>query len=75
KLTKLFMRKLLFSRLVRKIAQEFKPNLRFQASAIEAIQEVTKAFLISIFESIAFYLLLGAKLTLTNTNINAIYAK
>ncbi|KAF2870712.1 hypothetical protein BDV95DRAFT_574400, partial [Massariosphaeria phaeospora] len=65
KSTKLLMRKLLFSRLVRKIAQD----------AIEAIQEVTKAFLISIFEGIAFYLLLGARLTLTNTNINAIHAK
>ncbi|KAF2865847.1 hypothetical protein BDV95DRAFT_506303, partial [Massariosphaeria phaeospora] len=45
------------------------------ASAIKAIQKVTKAFLISIFKSIAFYLLLSAKLTLIDTNINAIYAK
>ncbi|KAF2873787.1 histone-fold-containing protein, partial [Massariosphaeria phaeospora] len=50
KSTKLLMRKLLFSRLVRKIAQD----------AIKAIQEVTKAFLIGIFE---------------DTNINAIHAK
>ncbi|KAF2873789.1 histone-fold-containing protein, partial [Massariosphaeria phaeospora] len=49
-ISSLFMRKLLFSRLVRKIAQ----------NAIEAIQKVTEAFLISIFE---------------DTNINAIHAK
>ncbi|KAF2876488.1 histone H3 [Massariosphaeria phaeospora] len=60
KSTELLMRKLPFSRLVREIAQEFKPDLRFQASAIEAIQEVTEAFLIGIFE---------------DTNINAIHAK
>ncbi|KAK5080231.1 histone H3.1 [Lithohypha guttulata] len=41
--TELLIRKRPFPRLVREITQDFKSNLRFQSSAIRAVQEATKA--------------------------------
>ena len=52
--------KLPFQRLVREIAQEYKNELRFQSSAILALQEATEAYLVSLFE---------------DTNLCAIHAK
>jgi hypothetical protein len=56
KSTELLIRKLPFQRLVREIAQDFKTDLRFQTSAILALQEAcevkktkTKIFLTIIF--------------------------
>ena len=40
-----------FQRLVREIAQDCKMDLRFQSSAILALQEAAEAWLVSIFES------------------------
>ncbi|KAM9960090.1 hypothetical protein ACTFIW_009215 [Dictyostelium discoideum] len=56
----LLIKKLPFQRLVREIAQEFKTDLRFQAAAIEALQEATEAYLVGLFE---------------DTNLCAIHAK
>jgi histone H3/H4 len=50
KSTELLLRKLPFQRLVREIAQDFKYNLRFQSSAIGALQESVEAYLVSLFE-------------------------
>ena len=36
--------------MVRQIAQEYKDDLRFQSSAIMALQEATEAYLVSLFE-------------------------
>jgi histone H3 len=58
--TELLIRKLPFQRLVREIAQDFKSDVRFQSSAIGALQEATEAYLISLFE---------------DTNLCAIHAK
>ncbi|KAH0832492.1 histone H3 [Fonsecaea monophora] len=52
--------KLPFQRLVREIAQDFKSDLRFQSSAIGALQESVEAYLVSLFE---------------DTNLCAIHAK
>ena len=60
KSTELLIRKLPFQRLVREIAQEFKSDLRFQSSAIMALQEATEAYIVSLFE---------------DTNLCAIHAK
>jgi histone H3 len=60
KSTELLLRKLPFQRLVREIAQEFKSDLRFQGSAIMALQEATEAYIVSLFE---------------DTNLCAIHAK
>merc|ERR1711969_389930 len=50
KSTELLMRKLPFQRLVREIAGDFKNDLRFQATAIVALQEATEAYMVSLFE-------------------------
>lgn len=60
KSTELLIRKLPFQRLVREIAQDFKPDLRFQNSAIAALQEASEAYLVGLFE---------------DTNLCAIHAK
>jgi len=58
--TELLIRKLPFQRLVREIAHNFKTELRFQASAVAALQEAAEAYLIGLFE---------------DTNLCAIHAK
>jgi len=50
KSTELLIRKLPFQRLVREIAQEFKTDLRFQGSAVLALQEASEAYLVGLFE-------------------------
>ena len=60
KSTDLLIRKLPFQRLVREIAQDFKSDLRFQGSAVLALQEAAEAYLVGLFE---------------DTNLCAIHAK
>ena len=60
KSTELLVRKLPFQRLVREIAQEFKSDLRFQSSAVLALQEASEAYMVGLFE---------------DTNLCAIHAK
>ncbi|MGH0118627.1 UNVERIFIED_CONTAM: hypothetical protein FKN15_047607 [Acipenser sinensis] len=60
KSTELLIRKLPFQRLVREIAQDFKTDLRFQSSAVMALQEGSEAYLVGLFE---------------DTNLCAIHAK
>ena len=48
--TELLLRRMPFVRLVREVAQEFKSELRFQSSAIRAIQEASEAYLTGLFE-------------------------
>jgi histone H3 len=48
KSTDLLLRKLPFQRLVREIAQDFKNDLRFQSTAILALQEAAEAYLCAI---------------------------
>lgn len=50
KSTELLIRKLPFQRLVREIAREFKSDLRYQASAVMALQEAAEAYLVGLFE-------------------------
>ena len=50
KSTELLIRKLPFQRLVREIAQDFKTDLRFQSSAVMALQQASKAYLVGLFE-------------------------
>ena len=60
KSTELLIRKLPFQRLVREIAQNFRCDLRFQSTAILALQEAAEAYLVGLFE---------------DTNLCAIHAK
>mmetsp|Transcript_3073 Transcript_3073/g.6155 ORF Transcript_3073/g.6155 Transcript_3073/m.6155 type:complete len:137 (+) Transcript_3073:610-1020(+) len=50
KSTELLIRKLPFQRLVREIAQGYSRGLRFQSSAVLALQEASEAYLVSLFE-------------------------
>ena len=60
KSTELLVRKLPFQRLVREVAQEFKSDLRFQSSAVLALQEASESYMVGLFE---------------DTNLCAIHAK
>ena len=60
KTTELLIKKLPFQRLVRDIARDFKSDLRFQSSALGALQEAAEAYLVGLFE---------------DTNLCAIHAK
>jgi len=73
KSTELLIRKLPFQRLVREIAQDFKTDLRFQSSAIGALQEAVEAYLVSLFEG--KYGILFIIITKIDTNLCAIHAK
>jgi len=48
--TEMLLKKLPFQRLVRSVATEFKEDLRFQSTAIAALQEASEAFLVSLLE-------------------------
>lgn len=50
KSTDLLMRKLPFQRLVREVASDFKNDLRFQLTALLALQEASEYYLVKIFE-------------------------
>jgi histone H3 len=50
KTSNLLLRKLPFQRLVREVAQDFRSSLRFQHSAILALQEASEAYLVGLFE-------------------------
>lgn len=58
--TELLIRKLPFQRLLREVAQEFGTDLRFQSTAMLALQEAAEAYLVGLFE---------------DTNLCAIHAK
>ena len=60
KTTDLLIKKLPFQRVVREIAQDFNSNLRFQSSAVIALQEATESYVVGLFE---------------DTNLCAIHAK
>lgn len=60
KSTDLLIRKAPFQRLVREIAQDLKIDLRFQSTAVLALQEAAEAYIIGLFE---------------DTNLCALHAK
>ena len=60
KTTENLIPKLRFARLVREIAQDFKPDLRFEGLAIVALQDAAEAYLTTLYE---------------DTNLGAIHAK
>ena len=52
KSTELLIRKLPFQRLVREVAQKIDNTLRFQSTAILALQEASEAFLVTMFDKV-----------------------
>lgn len=61
----LLIRKLPFQRLVRQIAQDFKNDLRFQGSALLALQEASEAYLTGVFEDTNLCALHAKRVTIT----------
>ncbi len=47
---KQLIRRLPFQRLVKEIAQDFKTDIRFQSTALLAVQEACEAYLVGLFE-------------------------
>eukprot|EP00798_Chlamydomonas_sp_ICE-L_P008938 gene8938-biopygen2847 len=62
KSTDLLIRKLPFQRLVREILQDFKTDLRFQSSAVLALQEASEAYLVGLFEECNFAAILAKRI-------------
>jgi histone H3 len=62
--TKVLIAKLPFQRLVREIAQDFKNDLRFQGTAIMALQEASEAYLVSLFEDTNLCAIHGKRVTI-----------
>eukprot|EP00013_Stygamoeba_regulata_P026463 CAMPEP_0177662568 /NCGR_PEP_ID=MMETSP0447-20121125/19376_1 /TAXON_ID=0 /ORGANISM="Stygamoeba regulata, Strain BSH-02190019" /LENGTH=173 /DNA_ID=CAMNT_0019168175 /DNA_START=76 /DNA_END=597 /DNA_ORIENTATION=+ len=58
--TELLIRKLPFQRLVREIAQDYVADIRFESSAVSALQEAAEAYLVALF---------------ADTNLCAIYSR
>jgi len=63
KSTDLLVRKMPFQRLVRECAGREKTDVRFQASAIEAIQEATENYVVKLFNSSNLLALHAARVT------------
>ena len=53
-----------FQRLVRQISYEFKENLRFQSSAIDALREATEHYLVELFEKSSWCAAHGKRVTI-----------
>ena len=60
KTTELLIRKAPFQRVVRQIAQKYKKDVRFQGTAVLALQEASEAYMVGMFE---------------DTNLAALHAK
>mmetsp|Transcript_9306 Transcript_9306/g.15851 ORF Transcript_9306/g.15851 Transcript_9306/m.15851 type:complete len:171 (-) Transcript_9306:109-621(-) len=50
KSTDLLIRRITFERLAREVAQDYKSDLRFQRSAIDALHEATEHYVVGLFE-------------------------
>lgn len=64
KSTNLLIPKLPFQRLVKEIAQEMLTDIRFQSSAILALQEASEAFLIALFEDTQLLAIHAGRITI-----------
>ena len=58
------IRKLPFQRLVREIASEYKNDLRFQSSAVLALQEAAESYMIGLFEDTNLCAIHGKRVTI-----------
>jgi len=70
KSTELLIRKRPFQRLVREIAQDFKTDLRFQTTAILALQEAAEAYLVGLFEDTNLCAIHAGRITIMSKDIH-----
>ncbi|XP_020939043.1 LOW QUALITY PROTEIN: histone H3.1, partial [Sus scrofa] len=69
KSTELLVHKLLFQRLVREIAQDFKADLSFQSSAVMALREACEAYLVGFFEDASLCAIHAKRVTITPKDV------
>ena len=69
KSTELLLRKLPFQNLVREIAADFKADLRFQGSAVLALQESSEAYLTYLYEDTNLCTIHGKRVTIMPKDI------
>ena len=70
KSTELLIRKLPFQRLVREVAQAFQADLRFQSTALLALQEGAEAYLVNMFEQVNVCAIHGGRVTIQVKDIS-----
>lgn len=70
KTTELLIRKLPFQRLVREISQEFKTDLRFQSSALLALQEAAESYLVNLLEDVNLCAIHAKRVTIMKRDID-----
>ena len=69
KSTDLLIPKIPFQRIVREIAAKITTDLRFQATSINALQEATEAFIVSLFEDINLVTIHATRITVMPTDL------
>lgn len=70
KSTELLIRKLPFQRVVREILEDFLPNARMQATAIEALQEAAEAYLTRRFEDTNLLAIHAQRVTISPSDMH-----
>ncbi|KAE9412855.1 hypothetical protein Angca_002902, partial [Angiostrongylus cantonensis] len=69
KSTALLISKLPFHRLVRKVAQDYRADVRFQSSAVMTLQEASGAYLVGLFEDTNLCTVHAKRVTVMAKNI------
>ena len=69
KVDELLISKMPFQRLVREIAQNIKPSMRFQSSTIIALQEAGEAYLVGLFEDTNLCAIHAKRITITPSDL------
>ena len=69
KSTELLIRKLPFLRLLREIAQKIKFDLRFQSTAVLALQEAAEDYLVKMFQQVNVCAIHGGRVTIQPKDI------
>ena len=68
--TDLLLRKAPFQRLVRELATSHKDGLRFQSSAVQAIQEATESYVISLLSDTNLCAIHGRRVTIMPKDVH-----
>ena len=68
--TELLIRKAPFQRLVRELATAHKEGLRFQSSAVQAIQEATESYVISLLSDTNLCAIHGRRVTIMPKDVH-----
>ena len=70
KSTELLIRKLSFQRLVKEISQKLKPGLRFQSTALLALQEAAEDYIVNMFDQVNLCAIHGGRVTIQVKDID-----